>query len=123
MTKRKKLHNIVQETKGIYSSLTIQFFYTCSKIYLERMNFLLFYLNVSSISGNIRVFCRCRPLSKDEASSGQKCVVDFDGASDGDIVIANPGTTKKTFKFDRVFTPNDDQGISHNCLCLDFCPC
>ncbi|GJN09325.1 hypothetical protein PR202_ga27324 [Eleusine coracana subsp. coracana] len=75
MTKRKRLHNIVQETKG-----------------------------------NIRVFCRCRPLSKDEASSGQKCVVDFDGASDGDIVIANSGAAKRAFKFDRVFTPKDDQG-------------
>ncbi|ONL92880.1 Di-glucose binding protein with Kinesin motor domain [Zea mays] len=75
MDKRKKLHNIVQETKG-----------------------------------NIRVFCRCRPLSKDEVSSGQKCVVDFDGSSDGDIVITNGGT-KKTFKFDRVFTPKDDQDI------------
>ncbi|CAN6308312.1 unnamed protein product [Urochloa humidicola] len=77
MDKRKKLHNIVQETKG-----------------------------------NIRVFCRCRPLSKDEVSSGQKCVVDFDGASSGDIVITNAGTTcKKTFKFDRVFTPKDDQDV------------
>ncbi|KAJ1299133.1 hypothetical protein BS78_01G508300 [Paspalum vaginatum] len=76
MDKRKKLHNIVQETKG-----------------------------------NIRVFCRCRPLSKDEVSSGQKCVVDFDGANDGDILITNSGTTKKTFKFDRVFTPKDDQDV------------
>ncbi|XP_012704224.1 kinesin-like protein KIN-14E isoform X2 [Setaria italica] len=76
MDKRKKLHNIVQETKG-----------------------------------NIRVFCRCRPLSKDEVSSGQKCVVDFDGANDGDIVVANAGATKKTFKFDRVFTPKDDQDV------------
>ncbi|XP_062217052.1 kinesin-like protein KIN-14E [Phragmites australis] len=76
MAKRKKLHNIVQETKG-----------------------------------NIRVFCRCRPLSKDESSSGQKCVVEFEGANDGDIAIANPGTNKKTFKFDRVFTPKDDQAV------------
>ncbi|CAN6314304.1 unnamed protein product [Urochloa humidicola] len=76
MDKRKKLHNIVQETKG-----------------------------------NIRVFCRCRPLSKDELSTGQKCVVDFDGANDGDIVITNAGITKKTFKFDRVFTPKDDQDV------------
>ncbi|VAI11830.1 unnamed protein product [Triticum turgidum subsp. durum] len=74
MAKRKKLHNIVQETKG-----------------------------------NIRVFCRCRPLSKDETSSGYKCVVDFDGANDGDIGIMNGGTAKKTFKFDRVYTPKDDQ--------------
>ncbi|KAG2555286.1 hypothetical protein PVAP13_9KG561500 [Panicum virgatum] len=76
MDKRKKLHNIVQETKG-----------------------------------NIRVFCRCRPLSKDEVSQGQKCVVDFDGANDGDIVITNAGTNKKTFRFDRVFTPKDDQDV------------
>ncbi|ONM63044.1 glyoxalase I-like protein [Zea mays] len=44
----------------------------------------------------IRVFCRCRPLSKNEVSSG---------------LNANGGTTKKTFKFDRVFTPKDDQGV------------
>ncbi|KAL5209895.1 hypothetical protein ABZP36_005518 [Zizania latifolia] len=74
MAKRKKLYNIVQETKG-----------------------------------NIRVFCRCRPLSKDETSSGYKCAVDFDGAKDGDIGIVNGGTAKKTFKFDRVYTPMDDQ--------------
>ncbi|KAG8073135.1 hypothetical protein GUJ93_ZPchr0006g40982 [Zizania palustris] len=74
MAKRKKLHNIVQETKG-----------------------------------NIRVFCRCRPLSKYETSSGYKCAVDFDGAKDGDIGILNGGTAKKTFKFDRVYTPTDDQ--------------
>ncbi|KAM0854429.1 hypothetical protein ACQ4PT_050448 [Festuca glaucescens] len=72
MAKRKRLHNIVQETKG-----------------------------------NIRVFCRCRPLSKVETSSGYKCVVDFDGANDGDIGIMNGA--KKTFKFDRVYTPKDDQ--------------
>uniref|UniRef100_A0ACD5WJT7 Uncharacterized protein n=1 Tax=Avena sativa TaxID=4498 RepID=A0ACD5WJT7_AVESA len=74
MAKRKKLHNIVQETKG-----------------------------------NIRVFCRCRPLSKVETTSGYKCVVDFDGANDGDIGIMNGGTSKKSFKFDRVYTPKDDQ--------------
>ncbi|KAM0896675.1 hypothetical protein ACQ4PT_023046 [Festuca glaucescens] len=72
MAKRKRLHNIVQETKG-----------------------------------NIRVFCRCRPLSKVETSSGYKCVVDFDGSNDGDIGIMNGA--KKTFKFDRVYTPKDDQ--------------
>jgi hypothetical protein len=64
---------------------------------------------ISVISGNIRVFCRCRPLSKVETSSGYKCVVDFDGANDGDIGIMNGA--KKTFKFDRVYTPKDDQGI------------
>ncbi|GJN30066.1 hypothetical protein PR202_gb18344 [Eleusine coracana subsp. coracana] len=75
MTKRKRLHNIVQETKG-----------KCIQIFIPAQNFTY------------------------EASSGQKCVVDFDGASDGDIVIANSGATKRAFKFDRVFTPKDDQG-------------
>ncbi|XP_052149349.1 kinesin-like protein KIN-14E isoform X2 [Oryza glaberrima] len=74
MAKRKKLHNIVEETKG-----------------------------------NIRVFCRCRPLIKDETSSGYKCAVDFDGAKDGDIAIVNGGAAKKTFKFDRVYMPTDNQ--------------
>lgn len=63
------------------------------------------------VTGNIRVFCRCRPLSKDEASSGFATVVDFDAAKDGDLGIQT-GNTKKTFKFDRVFTPKDDQGHS-----------
>uniref|UniRef100_A0A0D9VNL2 Kinesin-like protein n=1 Tax=Leersia perrieri TaxID=77586 RepID=A0A0D9VNL2_9ORYZ len=74
MAKRKKLHNIVQETKG-----------------------------------NIRVFCRCRPLSKDETSSSYKCAVDFDGAKDGEIAVVNGGTARKTFKFDRVYMPTDNQ--------------
>jgi kinesin family protein C2/C3 len=44
-------------------------------------------------------------------SSGQKFVEGFHGSTDGNIVIANGGKTKKTFKFDTVFMPGDDQGI------------
>jgi len=62
------------------------------------------------LAGNIRVFCRCRPLSKEEAASGYVTVVDFEAAKDGDIGIISSGSTKKTFKFDRVFTPKDNQG-------------
>ncbi|KAA3461648.1 kinesin-like protein KIF3B [Gossypium australe] len=59
--------------------------------------------------GNIRVFCRCRPLSKEEISAGSAQVVDFDAAKDGDIGILTGASTKKTFKFDRVYTPKDNQ--------------
>ncbi|MBA0688542.1 hypothetical protein Goari_006319, partial [Gossypium aridum] len=59
--------------------------------------------------GNIRVFCRCRPLSKEEISTGSAQVVDFDAAKDGDIGILTGASTKKTFKFDRVYTPKDNQ--------------
>ncbi|OUZ99765.1 Kinesin [Macleaya cordata] len=55
------------------------------------------------------VFCRCRPLSKGEVSAGYSTVVDFDAAKDGDLGVLTGGSTKKTFKFDRVYTPKDDQ--------------
>ncbi|XP_042388815.1 kinesin-like protein KIN-14E isoform X2 [Zingiber officinale] len=59
--------------------------------------------------GNIRVFCRCRPLSKEEISSGCHAIIDFDSAKDGEIGTVAGGTTKKSFKFDRVYTPKDNQ--------------
>lgn len=34
--------------------------------------------------------------------------MDFEAAKDGDLVVNGP--TKKSFKFDRVYTPKDDQG-------------
>ncbi|KAI8572293.1 hypothetical protein RHMOL_Rhmol01G0186500 [Rhododendron molle] len=81
--KRRKLYNLVQEAKGAnYSGCT---------------------------SRNIRVFCRCRPLSKTEVASGHATVVDFDAAKDGELGILTGGSTKKNFKFDRVYTPKDDQ--------------
>ena len=53
---------------------------------------------VQDLKGNIRVFCRIRPLISNESLA-----LDFDGANDGDIGIMNGGTAKKTFKFERVY--------------------
>ncbi|KAL5705906.1 Kinesin-like protein KIN-14R [Ranunculus cassubicifolius] len=64
---------------------------------------------VQEAKGNIRVFCRCRPLSKEETSARYSTVVDFNAAKDGDLGVLTAGSTKKTFKFDRVYSPNDDQ--------------
>ncbi|KAM0067625.1 putative minus-end-directed kinesin ATPase [Helianthus debilis subsp. tardiflorus] len=64
---------------------------------------------VEDAKGNIRVFCRCRPLSKAESSTGCTTVVDFDAASNGELGILNSSSVKKTFRFDRVFTPIDNQ--------------
>ncbi|KAI3699199.1 hypothetical protein L2E82_43323 [Cichorium intybus] len=66
---------------------------------------------VEDAKGNIRVFCRCRPLNKSESSSGYSTVVDFSTASDGVLGVSTGGSnsTKKTFKFDCVFTPKDNQ--------------
>lgn len=38
--------------------------------------------------------------------------MDFDAAKDGELGILTGGSTKKNFKFDRVYTPKDDQGTS-----------
>ncbi|CAL0331557.1 unnamed protein product [Lupinus luteus] len=64
---------------------------------------------VQEAKGNIRVFCRCRPLNKVEISAGCSTVVDFDAAKDGCLGILTSGSTKKSFRFDRVYTPKDDQ--------------
>ncbi|XVF36564.1 hypothetical protein REPUB_Repub19eG0068400 [Reevesia pubescens] len=64
---------------------------------------------IEEAKGNIRVFCRCRPLSKEEASAGHATVVDFSAAKDGDIGILTGSSAKKIFKFDQVYTPKDDQ--------------
>lgn len=43
-------------------------------------------------------------------SAGCTTVVDFDAAKDGCLGILTNGSTKKSFRFDRVYTPKDDQG-------------
>ncbi|XP_031279205.1 kinesin-like protein KIN-14R [Pistacia vera] len=65
------------------------------------------YNQVQEAKGNIRVFCRCRPLSKEEGSAG--CAIDFSAVKDGELGILTGASTKKIFKFDRVYTPKDDQ--------------
>ncbi|KAJ9674053.1 hypothetical protein PVL29_023548 [Vitis rotundifolia] len=67
------------------------------------------YNQIQEAKGNIRVFCRCRPLSKEEVVSGHATIVDFTAAKDGELAMLTGGSTKKLFKFDRVYTPNDDQ--------------
>lgn len=57
------------------------------------------------------MFCRCRPLRKEESLAGHATAVHFDAAKDGELGIISTGSTKKIFKFDRVYTPEDDQGM------------
>ncbi|XP_061343234.1 kinesin-like protein KIN-14R [Gastrolobium bilobum] len=64
---------------------------------------------VQEAKGNIRVFCRCRPLNRVEISAGCTTVVDFEAAKDGCLGILTSGSAKKSFRFDRVYTPKDDQ--------------
>ncbi|PIN20753.1 Kinesin (KAR3 subfamily) [Handroanthus impetiginosus] len=75
----------------------------------EQMKSRKLHNQVQEAKGNIRVFCRCRPLSKSEVKAGCASVIDFDAAKDGELGLLSNGSTKKTFKFDRVYTPKDDQ--------------
>ncbi|KAH9712653.1 kinesin-like protein KIN-14R [Citrus sinensis] len=57
----------------------------------------------------VQALGRCRPLNKVEISAGCATVVDFDAAKDGELGVLTGSSTRKTFKFDRVYTPKDGQ--------------
>ncbi|PIA30215.1 hypothetical protein AQUCO_05700137v1 [Aquilegia coerulea] len=67
------------------------------------------YNKVLELKGNIRVFCRCRPLNLDEIASGTSVAIDFESAKDGELTVRANGTSKKIFKFDSIFTPRASQ--------------
>lgn len=68
------------------------------------------YNEVIELKGNIRVFCRCRPLNEDEIANGSTSVVDFDSHQENELQLTCSDSSKKQFKFDHVFRPDSDQG-------------
>ncbi|RZC80899.1 hypothetical protein C5167_043469 [Papaver somniferum] len=67
------------------------------------------YNEVIELKGNIRVFCRCRPLNQDEIANGFYSVVEFDPSIDTELQVTSSDSSKKQFKFDHVFGPNGNQ--------------
>ncbi|GFZ02956.1 P-loop containing nucleoside triphosphate hydrolases superfamily protein [Actinidia rufa] len=67
------------------------------------------YNEVIELKGNIRVFCRCRPLNQDEIANGSSSIVDFDSSQENELQITCSDSSKKQFKFDHVFRPEDNQ--------------
>ncbi|TXG65578.1 hypothetical protein EZV62_006853 [Acer yangbiense] len=67
------------------------------------------YNKVLELKGNIRVFCRCRPLNREEVAAGAAMAIDFDSSKDGELTVISNGAPKKTFKFDAVFGPQAGQ--------------
>ncbi|ERN12672.1 kinesin-like protein KIN-14S isoform X1 [Amborella trichopoda] len=67
------------------------------------------YNQVIELKGNIRVFCRCRPLNSEEKSSGSPLIVDFDPSQDSELHIVSSDSSRKQFRFDHVFGPHDTQ--------------
>ncbi|KAG8363814.1 hypothetical protein BUALT_Bualt19G0061400 [Buddleja alternifolia] len=67
------------------------------------------YNEVVELKGNIRVFCRCRPLKQDEIANGSASVVDLDSSQESELQIICSDSSRKQFKFDHVFKPDDNQ--------------
>ncbi|XP_062084738.1 kinesin-like protein KIN-14S [Humulus lupulus] len=67
------------------------------------------YNEVIELKGNIRVFCRCRPLNQSEIENGCTSVVEYDSSIDNELQVISSDTSKKQFKFDHVFRPEDNQ--------------
>ncbi|KAL9318499.1 hypothetical protein ACSQ67_015016 [Phaseolus vulgaris] len=67
------------------------------------------YNEVIELKGNIRVFCRCRPLNESEIANGSASVVNFESSSDNELQVICAESSKKQFKFDHVFGPEDNQ--------------
>ncbi|XP_030439604.1 kinesin-like protein KIN-14Q isoform X4 [Syzygium oleosum] len=67
------------------------------------------YNKVLELKGNIRVFCRCRPLNVEEIDAGASVAVDFESSNEGELTIKSNGAFRRNFKFDAVFGPQADQ--------------
>jgi len=63
---------------------------------------------VQDLRGNIRVFCRIRPMGATGDSDTEQCV---DLGGDGEVAMTNRGGNdkRKIFKFDKVFDWNSEQ--------------
>ncbi|AQK86768.1 L-aspartate oxidase-like [Zea mays] len=68
------------------------------------------YNELIELRGNIRVFCRCRPLSSDEVNHGCLSVVEIDPSHETELQFVPSEKERKPFKFDHVSGPEDDQG-------------
>ncbi|KAK9166861.1 hypothetical protein Scep_002052 [Stephania cephalantha] len=90
----RKLDQVSLETEAIISPLIAE----KKRLYNELL----------TAKGNIKVFCRVRPLFEDEGVSAVEFPDDFTiRITTGDNLISNP---KKDFEFDRVYGPHVGQG-------------
>jgi kinesin family protein C2/C3 len=62
---------------------------------------------IQELKGNIRVYCRCRPISSAELERGATDATAFGDLDD--VAIFSPDGTKKSFEFDRTFDQSSTQ--------------
>lgn len=64
------------------------------------------YNEIQELKGNIRVYCRVRPLSSEESSNGDTIALKY---PEDDQIHLNHNGQKKAFEFERVFNQNHTQ--------------
>ncbi|MCO5594941.1 hypothetical protein L7F22_048976 [Adiantum nelumboides] len=64
---------------------------------------------VLELKGNIRVFCRCRPLAPYEDTAGSSSVIEFSPFHNRELYVCTNDGARKTFRFDHVFSPSHSQ--------------
>ncbi|XP_062231318.1 kinesin-like protein KIN-14J [Phragmites australis] len=99
---KKQSANCAEECAPRYGGLKKKYMDECA----ERRRL---YNELIELRGNIRVFCRCRPLSADEVSRGCLSVVEIDQLQETELQFVPSEKERKAFKFDHVFGPEDDQ--------------
>ncbi|GJM95135.1 hypothetical protein PR202_ga11840 [Eleusine coracana subsp. coracana] len=99
----------IQEYVNKYANLECEFKDLKEKFSEETKERKDLYNKVIELKGNIRVFCRCRPLNADEVAVGASTAIDFESAKDGELIVRGHVSSKKVFKFDSVFGPEEDQ--------------
>ncbi|CAM0948797.1 unnamed protein product [Alopecurus aequalis] len=99
----------IQQYVNQYASLECEFKDLKEKFSEEAKERKDLYNKLIEIKGNIRVFCRCRPLNTGEIAEGASMAVDFESAKDGELIVRGHVSSKKVFKFDSVFNPEEDQ--------------
>lgn len=68
-----------------------------------------YYNEIQELKGNIRVYCRVRPLSSDEEANGETYSTSF--PEEDTVTVTHPTKgEKKTFEFERVYAPGSTQG-------------
>ncbi|KAJ0976077.1 hypothetical protein J5N97_018042 [Dioscorea zingiberensis] len=92
----------LQECQPRYENLKEKYTLECA----ERKRL---YNELIELKGNIRVFCRCRPLNTEEASKGYSSVLELDPSLDMELQIVCTDSSRKKFRFDHVFGPQDNQ--------------
>ena len=66
-----------------------------------------YYNTIQELKGNIRVYCRIRPMSEKELSNGHESIVSF--PADDEVALVDEKGKTKRYEFDAVFAPERTQ--------------